>query len=160
MKTLAPIRLWASRRYTGSPIIDLREAARRRKPILQAGRRSPGLGVPEHRDGSGDDGTGPRSDRWSRRLAIAAGVLGLAGIIGTWMWIATADGRALRALPPAQRAQLLHNALENLRNVCDPFAPRDLRSFCREQAEVAAAFRECTGDCLTIARRHLVEPSR
>jgi hypothetical protein len=159
MRTLAPIRFWASRRHTG--IIDLREAARRRKPIAQLGQRGRRLAVPQDRDGSGDNGhSGPRSDRWARRLVIAAGIVGLAGIIGAWMWIATADGRALRALPPAQRAQLLHNAVENLRNVCDPFAPRDLRPFCREQAEVAAAFRECTGDCLTIARRHLVEPSR
>jgi hypothetical protein len=104
---------------------------------------------------------GPRrDDRRQRWLVLAIALLGVAGIVGTWVWASTADGRALRALPAAQRMHLLKSALENLHSVCDPFAPRDLRNFCREQAEIASAFQECTGDCLVTARRHLVEPTR
>lgn len=110
--------------------------------------------------GSDDDSGPPPDDRRARLLVILALVVGLGGIIGSWMWIATSDARALRALPPARRAQVLHGALTNLTDVCDPFPPRSLASFCREQAEIATSFDECDSACLTIARRHLNQPVR
>jgi hypothetical protein len=126
------------------------------------GPRIIGTRTRDREDGSGDD-RDPRQDagdRRSRVLVILALILGLAGITGSWIWIATDDARALRALPPPQRAQVLHNALTNLTDVCDPFPPRSLATFCREQAEIAASFNECDTACLAIARRHLNQPVR
>ena len=164
-------RRWAMRRFVGPRIIDLREAAARRKTALRASRLGSKATGPLDRDGTADDddddgsdGPGqPRErdpDRRAKVLVVVAIVVGLLGIFGSWMWAATSDQRALRALPAPRRAQLLHNSLENLTTVCDPYPPRSLQSFCREQAEVAVSFHECDSTCLGIARRHLHPPVR
>ncbi len=100
-----------------------------------------------------------------RRLRRAALPLGLVAAIGglwLWWWSATADVRALRALPEAQRLALLKGAVDNLKNVCDPAASVALRDFCRRQAELAVKFEECErdGECQQLARRHLYQPHR
>jgi len=79
------------------------------------------------------------------------------------LWLqATADSRALRALPDDQRLALYGRTLENLRNTCDPAPSRSLRDFCREQAQLAARFRECdeSQTCRELVRRHLFQPRR
>jgi hypothetical protein len=77
-------------------------------------------------------------------------------------WNATAETRDLRALPDAQRLTLYHHTLDNLKDVCDPAAPRSLRDFCHDQAELAARFPECDADpnCQVLVRRHLSQPRR
>jgi hypothetical protein len=166
LNTSAAIALWATRRYTGPRIVDLREVSARRQDALRSSRHGAG---PTKPGGNGDRGGGfgdndgreaHGSDRRARLLAIVALVLGLTGIVGSWIWMATSDARALRALPAPQRAHVLHSALTNLTDVCDPFPPRSLATFCREQAEIAASFDECDSTCLAIARRHLNQPVR
>jgi len=93
---------------------------------------------------------------------LLAGVLALVGA-GALVWIsATADTRALRALPDDVRGALYSRTVENLRSTCDPAAPRSLRQFCREQATLAGKFEECDADraCQELVRRHLFQPSR
>jgi len=99
--------------------------------------------------------------RW-RRAAVPLGLAATIGGLWLWWWSATADVRALRALPEAQRLSLLKGAVDNLKNVCDPAAPVALRDFCQRQAELAVKFRECEqdGDCQQLARRHLYQPHR
>ena len=152
MSVRAPFAAWAIRRYSGPRIVDLLEASARRKAALRASRESG--------SGGDDDSAASHDDRRARILVVLALIVGLIGIIGSWMWIATSDARALRALPAAQRAEVLHNALCNLTDVCDPFPPRSLATFCREQAEIATSFEECDAACLAIARRHLNQPVR
>jgi hypothetical protein len=102
----------------------------------------------------------------SRRFAHPARticlLLGLVGAVMLVWWSATADERAIRALPEAQRLALLKSTIANLKNVCDPAPPRSMREFCREQAELAVKFRECARDpdCQELARRHLYQPHR
>lgn len=92
---------------------------------------------------------------------LAAGLVLLAG--GLLIWVtATADTRALRGLPDDQRQALFERTVENLRGTCDPAPPRSLREFCREQATLAARFRECEAapECQVLVRRHLFQPRR
>lgn len=97
-----------------------------------------------------------------RGLRILFAFLGLVAAVALVWWSATSDGRAIRALPDAQRLPLLQSTLANLRNVCDPAPPRSMREFCRRQAELAIKFTECTRDpsCQELARRHLYQPHR
>jgi hypothetical protein len=101
----------------------------------------------------------PRWRRWVRGLGVGL-VIALA--IGCIWWSATADERALRALPPEQRRALVTHSVQLLRSMCDPAPPRSLRHFCREQARLAAVFAECTDDagCSTLVRRHIAQPRR
>jgi len=79
------------------------------------------------------------------------------------VWLgATAETRALRALPDGQRSALYRRTIENLRNLCDPAPPRSMRAFCREQAALAGKFLECDGSplCRELVSRHLFQPRR
>lgn len=144
------------RRPPAPDIVDLQTAAARRKA------------VPDRRhDQHPDDpevasGVPPLSaaDRWRFRATVAAIVLGAAGILGGWIWSSGESGRALRALPPGQRTELLHHAVAALRDICDPVATRSLRDFCQQQAELALEFKECDAACQTLARRHVAQPMR
>lgn len=93
--------------------------------------------------------------------AVAAGLAIVASCALLW-WSASADTRALRALPDAQRLAVYQRTMENLKNTCDPAAPRSLRDFCRREAELAAKFEECDADpaCQELVRRHLFQPHR
>jgi len=100
-----------------------------------------------------------RALRIGRMFYVAVGLLAAAALV--W-WSATADQRAIRALPEAQRLPLLQSTLANLKNVCDPAPPLSMREFCRRQAELAVKFSECARDpdCQQLARRHLYQPHR
>ena len=75
---------------------------------------------------------------------------------------ATADTRALRALPDDLRSALYTRTLQNLRGTCDPAPSRSLRQFCGEQATLAERFKECDHDqaCQELVRRHRTQPQR
>jgi hypothetical protein len=122
-------------------IVDLRAFAARRR----------GQGAPPR--------AAPRP-RWHGWAGVVAIVLGVAGLLFAWGWAASAPARALRALPAPQRAVVLSHALDALRTVCDPAPPRSLRAFCRQQAEVALAFRECDAACREVARRNMTYATR
>jgi hypothetical protein len=65
-------------------------------------------------------------------------------------------------MPDAQRLPFYRHTFDNLKEVCDPAAPRALRDFCHRQAELASKFPECDGDqeCQELVRRHLSQPRR
>jgi hypothetical protein len=77
-----------------------------------------------------------------------------------WWWSATAESRAIRALPEAERRGLYRRTMENLETICEPAATRAMRDFCREQAQLAAQFPECDPSCQEMAGRHLTLPMR
>lgn len=101
-----------------------------------------------------------RGRTWFMGLATGVGMLSLALLLCWWM--ADDDAGEVRALPDAERLPLYHRAVANLRNVCDPGAPRSLRDFCRREAELVLRFRECDSEpaCQELARRHLSQPRR
>lgn len=91
-----------------------------------------------------------------------AGLAAALAIVALWWWNVSAETRDLRALPDEQRLPLYRRTLDNLKNICDPAAPRSLREFCHQQAVLALRFKECEGDalCTELARRHLSQPHR
>jgi hypothetical protein len=97
--------------------------------------------------------------RWAWLPAVA--LAGAAACFLLW-WNATAETRGLRALPDAQRLLFYHHTLDELKDVCDPAAPRSLHEFCQRQAELAAKFPECNAnqECQELVRRHLSQPRR
>jgi hypothetical protein len=100
-----------------------------------------------------------RPPRWFWLIATVMTLGVVAGLIWT---SATADTRALRALPHDVRVALYARTIQNLRGTCDPAPPRSLREFCREQAALAAKFQECDAapGCQELVRRHLFQPHR
>jgi hypothetical protein len=104
----------------------------------------------------------PRLSRLIRWLLVGATLVAGTILCTAWWWVATTDARALRALPDQQRIPLYQRTVETLRNVCDPAPGRSMRDFCRRQAEIAIAFRECDASpaCQELARRHLSQPHR
>jgi hypothetical protein len=68
--------------------------------------------------------------------------------------------RALRSLPPAERAALYHRTLDNLRSVCAGEGKYELRDLCRGQAQLALLFPECDAACRATAREQLRVPTR
>jgi hypothetical protein len=93
--------------------------------------------------------------RWT---IVAISLVGLAVALLWWWWQQTEQGRALRALPPADRVGLYERTLENLKTVCDPAPGRSVREFCREQATIILELPECDGACRALAQRHLSVP--
>jgi hypothetical protein len=93
---------------------------------------------------------------------LVAGVMAFGAVVGLIWTSATADTRALRALPDDVRVALYARTIQNLRGTCDPAPPRSLREFCREQAALAAKFQECDAapGCQELVRRHLFQPHR
>jgi len=92
---------------------------------------------------------------WAGGLLSAIAVAG-----GVWWWSATAEDRALRALPEPERRGLYRRTMDNLQTICEPAAPRSMRDFCRAQAELVAQLPDCDGSCQEIASRHLGLPTR
>src|SRR5262245_5992673 len=69
---------------------------------------------------------GPRK-RWSRALGVSlAIVLGLA----LWLWVEGGEGRAIRALPAAERARLYAQTESTLESVCQRSMDPGLRGYC------------------------------
>lgn len=125
-------------------IVDLRAVAARRRRVLEGARAAPASGAAPP--------AAPRD--WRKWVWLAALVAGVCGLFAGWAWLEMAPARALRALPPAQRAALVQRTTETLRSVCDPAPPRSLRSFCHDQAQMALSLPECDAGCKELARRH------
>lgn len=70
------------------------------------------------------------------------------------------EERALRRLPPAERAALYDRTLENLQTVCVGDRGHELRDLCRGQAQLALLFPECDTACRATAREVLRTPTR
>jgi hypothetical protein len=117
-----------------------------------------------HLMGSRSDGAGPvrgpPGDRRHRLIWIVLVVLALVAATFAYIWAQGQEGRALRALPEAERHGLYLRTMENLRTICDPAPGRSLRDFCRTQAELAVQFPECDEPCREISRRQLSLPRR
>lgn len=73
---------------------------------------------------------------------------------------ATTEDRALTRLPPAERAAVYQRTLDNLRTVCAGERARELRDFCRGQAQLVLLFPECDAACEATAREQLRTPTR
>jgi hypothetical protein len=101
---------------------------------------------------------GERANR-ARALWVLGAVAGLA-LLGLALLHATSEERALGRLPPAERGALYHRTLDNLRSVCAGDRARELRDFCRGQAELVLFFPECDGACQATAREQLRTPTR
>lgn len=86
-----------------------------------------------------------------RHVGLAFGVALAAALL--WAWTSLGDTRAVRSLPPAQRAALCQRTRENLREICAGAGhPRD---FCRAQARLLFDLPECGPDCQAEARAEL-----
>jgi hypothetical protein len=95
-----------------------------------------------------------------RPLVVIAIGLAVAALVAAWWWSYTSEGRALRALPAAERRALYQRNIDTLREVCEPAPPRSLRTLCRDHAHRVLEFPECDADCREVARRMLVTPMR
>lgn len=93
---------------------------------------------------------------WRGAWVAGACLAALAACLLVW-WVTNADKREIQALPNAQRIPLYRRTIQNLKTVCDPAAPRSLRDFCHNEAELVLRFRECAADheCQRLARRHV-----
>jgi len=99
----------------------------------------------------------------ANRRARALWILGpLAGLVLFSVVLLRAGGeeRALRRLPPVERAALYHRTLDNLRSVCGGEPRHELRDLCRGQAQLALLLPECDAACLATAREVLRTPTR
>jgi hypothetical protein len=83
-------------------------------------------------------------------------VLGLTGLALAlyWLWSATGEWRAVRQIPPEERAALQQGALEALRTVCARGDPA-LDDYCRAQARLLLDLPECDAACRELAARRL-----
>ncbi|HEY6001304.1 MAG TPA: hypothetical protein VIV57_00435 [Anaeromyxobacter sp.] len=70
------------------------------------------------------------------------------------------EGRALRRLPPPERAALYHRTLDTLTSLCAGEGRRDLRDLCRGQAQLVLLLPECDAACQATARELLRTPTR
>jgi hypothetical protein len=101
----------------------------------------------------GGPGSGAARTRRPGPTSLALLAAAIAGALA-WGWVAGSDARALRAMPPAARAELLQRTEANVRDLClgQPDRPR---AFCRAQAELLSSFDECQGACLAAEREEL-----
>jgi cytochrome b pre-mRNA-processing protein 3 len=104
----------------------------------------------------------PRSDARlaPRRALFALAALAVLAMVALLLLRATAEERALTRLPPAERAALYQRTLDNVRTVCAGERGRELRGFCRGQAELVLLFPECDGACRATSRELLRTPTR
>jgi hypothetical protein len=92
---------------------------------------------------------------WLAVLAIGAAAAGI------WFWNETAEIRAIRCLPAAERQTLYAHTLNTLQTTCGPRArPEGLADFCREQSAFIAKFPECDGRCAALVKGGLAAPAR
>jgi hypothetical protein len=95
-----------------------------------------------------------------RRLLRVLAPLGALVLFALALLHFGAEGRALRRLPPAERAALYHRTLDTLTTVCAGEGKRDLRDLCRRRAELVLLFPECDAACQATAREQLRAPTR
>ncbi|MEP6654823.1 MAG: hypothetical protein ABJA82_15780 [Myxococcales bacterium] len=93
---------------------------------------------------------------WRWGGVVGACLAFVAACVVIW-WVTNTDRREIQALPETQRIPLYRRTIQNLKTVCDPAAPRSLRDFCHNEAELVLRFRECDSDqeCQELARRHM-----
>lgn len=89
---------------------------------------------------------------WIVRAGLVVAVLGL--VLGTYLWSAGAQQRAIGELHPGERQALYLRTVENLKSVCSP-APDSMRDFCQDQANLAKSFPECDDACYRMAEAQL-----
>jgi hypothetical protein len=82
-------------------------------------------------------------------------------LVGVWTWNQTAEQRAIRHLPPAERQALYDRTLQTLRDPCGMSRNANgLGSFCRAQAKFILEFPECDAACSALAKGYLGQPSK
>jgi hypothetical protein len=96
----------------------------------------------------------------SSRAQWAVGGLIAAAVIALIVAHGGSEERALRNLPPVERAALFHRTMDTLTGVCAREGRQQLRDLCRAQAQLALLFPECDGTCQAIAREQLRTPTR
>ena len=75
-------------------------------------------------------------------------------LLVVWVWWLGAERRAVRALPPAERAALFDQTMRGFEDLCAP--PRNgLEQHCRREASFLLYFPECDEHCLGLTRRIL-----
>ncbi len=98
------------------------------------------------------------SSNWLTRIFVA--LVALAIVLGIALQ-STSERRALRAIPDAQRAELLSHAITELRDLCGPAASGAVKDHCREVASFASRFDACRGECEQLVHRELApSPTR
>lgn len=86
-----------------------------------------------------------------RTLARVATVLVTLLVVVLWLWWLGAERRAVRALPPAERAAVFAATLRELADLCAP--PRaGLERHCTRQASFLMSFPECDEHCQSLTR--------
>jgi hypothetical protein len=96
----------------------------------------------------------------NRRLLWMLGPLAALALLALGTFHLGEEGRALRRLPPAERAALYHRTLATLTSVCAGERRRDLHDLCRGQAQLVLLFPECDAACQATAREQLRAPTR
>ncbi len=145
------MRIAIARRRPALPIRGGRPLARavllRRR--MRAATGSPLRLLPEGRPARS---SGRRRAGWLLPTAVAVALLLLLLAIGSNL---SPERRALRALPPEERAALVSRSVDDLRRFCGEGRADALRDHCRELASFAARFAECRGECEALVRRQL-----
>lgn len=96
----------------------------------------------------------------TRRLPWVLGALAAGVLLALAALHLGEEGRALRRLPPAERAALYRRTMDTLTSVCAGERSGDLREFCRGQAELVLLLPECDAACQATAREELRTPTR
>lgn len=94
--------------------------------------------------------------RLATRLALGTALL--AGTL-LWLWMLTAERRAVRSLPPERRAAVYAGRLRAFEVTCEP--PRaGLEGRCRDEARFLELFPECDARCRRLVGPHLRAATR
>ena len=96
----------------------------------------------------------------NRRLFWMLGPLAALALLALGVFHFGEEGRALRRLPPTERAALYHRTLDTLTSVCAGERRRDFHDLCRGQAELVLLFPECDAACQATAHEQLRTPTR
>lgn len=88
-----------------------------------------------------------------RRLALAGLALLVMALFGWALWLGQAPQRAIRSLPPEQRARLYERTIEELITLCEPPVAEGLLEHCQAQRSFVSEFPECKAECRDILTR-------
>jgi type VI protein secretion system component VasK len=91
------------------------------------------------------------SGRIGARIVLALALVALAAY---WIWSLQSERRAIRNLPPAERAALYERTLADVTKVCAS-SDASLDAYCQEQARVLLSLPECDGACRELALRQV-----
>ncbi len=110
----------------------------------------PGHKTERHTAEGGSTGS-ETSGRIRRRILLALGLIALALY---WVWSATGQRRAIRALAPEQRAALYQSTRRALETACASPDP-SLDEYCQTQARLLLDLPECDAACREFATQQL-----